>query len=159
VNDAVRILVSLVGGTAFLGAAVSASAQETLPKTVDQSYLAVAVSERSPEGANIARQLCDAAFGLSARPIAFLDPKAEACSEWWFDRRGRYEDADRYCSLEAMGDGQWKLACQWKGDGQVTFVKLREEGSHFQRIGALRGREVGEAYSSLASCVEQKLGP
>jgi hypothetical protein len=140
-------------------AGASASAQSAPPGTVEQCYLTVATSERSSEGVQIARELCDLAFGLSVRPIAFFDPKSKACKEWWFDRRGRYEDADRYCSFEAAGAGQWKLACQWKGDGATTFVRLQEDGRRFQRVGELAGRDVGEAFASLASCIESTLSP
>jgi len=144
---------------ATLGWAASAGAQGMLPRTVEECYLTVATSERSPEGVQIARKLCDAAFGLAARPIAFLDPKTRTCNEWWFDRRGRFEDVDRYCSLESAGAGHWKLACQWKNDKAVTFVRLREDGDRLVREGALSGRDIGQAFTSLAGCIEQTLAP
>jgi len=143
------VALQLAGPTAF--------AQGSLPGTVEQCYLVVATSERSPEGVQIARELCDLAFGLAARPIAFRAPKSNSCAEWWFDRRGRYEDADRYCSLEAAGPRQWKLACGWKGDGATTFVRLREDGPRFERVGPLSGRDVGQAFASFASCIESTL--
>ena len=155
---AARILAVLVLATGLLGAGGAASAEDALPATLEKCYLTVATTRGSPQGIQLARELCDAAFGLSVRSLAFLDPKEKACEEWWFDRRGRYEDADRYCSLESAGSGRWKLACQWKADGKVTFVRLREQGSRFEREGALQGRDVGQAFSSLASCVEEKLG-
>jgi hypothetical protein len=145
-------------GAGLLAADAIAQAKEELPATLEQCYLTVATTKRSPEGIALGRQLCDAAFGQSARPLAFLDPRSKTCTEWWFDRHGRYEDADRYCSLEADGGGLWKLACQWKSDGKVTFVRLRESGNRLERVGELRGRDVGLAFRSLAGCVEHKLG-
>ena len=156
---AVHVLAVLVLATGLLGAGGAASAEDALPATLEKCYLTVATTRGSPQGIQLARELCDAAFGLSARSLAFLDPKEKACEEWWFDRRGRYEDADRYCSLESAGSGLWKLACQWKADGKVTFVKLREDGNRLQREGKLSGRDVGEAFHSLAGCIEYKLAP
>ena len=129
------------------------------PKTLEACYLQVATTKTAPEAIRLGRQVCDAAFGRSARPVAFLDKRAKTCSEWWFDPYGRYEDADRYCSLEGSGNGSWKLACQWKADGKATFVRLRENGSRLEREGELQGRDVGLAFRTLAGCVEHKLSP
>jgi hypothetical protein len=137
----------------------SAPAQQAVPETLEQCYLTVATQKFAPESLQLGRQLCDAAFGLRARPLAFLDPHTKTCTEWWFDPYGRYEDADRYCSLEGNGDGTWKLACQWKADGKATFVKLRENGNRFERESKLLGRDVGPAFRTLAGCVEHKLAP
>ena len=145
-------------GAGLLAADATAQAEGKLPATLEQCYLTVATTKSSPEGIALGRQMCDAAFGRSARPLAFLDPRSKSCAEWWFDRHGRYEDADRYCSLEADGGGLWKLACQWKSDGKVTFVRLRESGNRLERVGELRGQDVGLAFRSLAGCVEHKLG-
>lgn len=142
---------------AAAGLVLGAPAAAELPATLEECYLTVATTRSAPESIGLARQLCDAAFGRSARPLAFLDPRSKTCSEWWFDRSGRYEDADRYCSLEADGEAQWKLACQWKSDGKVSFVRLREAGNAFQRVGSLHGRNVGEVFQSLAGCIEYKL--
>jgi hypothetical protein len=144
---------------AVRGASSGALAQQAVPETLEQCYLTVATQKSAPESLQLGRQLSDAAFGLRARPLAFLDPKARTCAEWWFDPYGRYEDADRYCSLEGNGDGTWKLACQWKADGKATFVKLRENGNRFEREGEVRGRDVGPAFRTLAGCVEHKLAP
>jgi hypothetical protein len=144
---------------AALWAGPTAFAQQSVPDSLEQCYLTVATQKSAPESLQLGRQLCDAAFGLRARPLAFLDPKAKTCAEWWFDPYGRYEDADRYCSLEGNGDGTWKLACQWKADGKATFVKLRENGNRFEREGELLGRDVGPAFRTLAGCVEHKLAP
>lgn len=128
------------------------------PATVEQCYLTVATNRSTPEGIALGRELCDAAFGRSARPLAVLEPKSRTCTEWWFDRNGRYEDVDRYCSLEADGPALWKLACQWKSGDQVTFVRLREVDGSFERVAPLQGRDIGRVYASLAGCVEHKLG-
>ena len=136
-----------------------APAQQAVPETLEQCYLTVATQKSAPESLQLGRQLCDAAFGLRARPLAFLDPRTKTCAEWWFDPYGRYEDADRYCSLEGNGDGTWKLACQWKADGKATFVRLRENGNRFERESKLLGRDVGPAFRTLAGCVEHKLAP
>ncbi|MGI9592331.1 MAG: hypothetical protein ACR2P8_13240 [Myxococcota bacterium] len=155
--------VALAAGLTVLAALVvaptGASAQGDLPASLEQCYLTVATQKTSPESLQLGRQLCDAAFGLRARPLAFLDPRSKSCAEWWFDPYGRYEDADRYCSLEGKGDGSWKLACQWKADGKATFVRLRENGSRLEREGELLGRDVGPAFQTLAGCVEHKLAP
>ena len=143
----------------MIGLLVAAAAPAEQPDTLEQCYLEVATGKSAPESLQLGRQLCDAAFGLRSRPVAFLDPKTKRCSEWWFDPYGRYEDADRYCSLEAGGNGLWKLACQWKADSKVTFVKLRENGTRLTREGPLQGRDVGEAFRTLAGCVEHKLAP
>lgn len=147
---------ALAAALATMGLAARAPAAE--PATLEECYLTIAAEKTMPESIQLARQLCDAAFGLRARPVAFLDPKTGQCAEWWFDPYGRYEDADRYCSLEGEGDGAFKLACQWKADGEVSFVRLRENGSRLERQGALRGRDVGQAFRTLAGCVEHKLG-
>lgn len=150
------------GAVAVLGvlwASPQALAQPTVPETLEQCYLTVATQKSAPESLQLGRQLCDAAFGLRARPLAFLDPKSKTCAEWWFDPYGRYEDADRYCSLEGSGDGSWKLACQWKADGKATFVRLRENGSRLEREGELLGRDLGLVFRTLAGCVEYKLAP
>jgi len=152
-------LLACAAATAVLWAGPSALAQQAVPDSLEQCYLTVATQKTAPESLQLGRQLCDAAFGLRARPLAFLDPKAKTCAEWWFDPYGRYEDADRYCSLEGSGDGTWKLACQWKADGKATFVKLRENGNRFEREGKLLGRDVGPAFRTLAGCVEHKLAP
>jgi len=153
---------TLLAGLVAAGLAwtpTSADAQDAVPATLEQCYLTVAMQKSAPESLQLGRQLCDAAFGLRARPLAFLDPGTKTCAEWWFDPYGRYEDADRYCSLEGSGDGTWKLACQWKADGKATFVKLRENGNRFEREGKLLGRDVGPAFRTLAGCVEHKLAP
>jgi hypothetical protein len=150
------------GAVAVLGmlwASPQALAQPAVPETLEQCYLTVATQKSAPESLQLGRQLCDAAFGLRARPLAFLDPKSKTCAEWWFDPYGRYEDADRYCSLEGSGDGSWKLACQWKADGKATFVRLRENGSRLEREGELLGRDLGLVFRTLAGCVEYKLAP
>jgi hypothetical protein len=152
-------LLAWVVATVLLGPGPDAVAQQAVPDSLEQCYLTVATQKTAPESLQLGRQLCDAAFGLRARPLAFLDPKAKTCAEWWFDPYGRYEDADRYCSLEGSGDGTWKLACQWKADGKATFVKLRENGNRFEREGELLGRDIGPAFRTLAGCVEHKLAP
>jgi hypothetical protein len=157
-NSRNAALLALALGAGLLAADSTARAEGELPATLEQCYLTLATTRSSPEGIALGRQLCDAAFGHSPRPLAFLDPRSKNCSEWWFDRHGRYEDADRYCSLEADGGGLWKLACQWKSDAKVTFVRLRESGNRLERVGELRGRDVGLAFRSLAGCVEHKLG-
>lgn len=149
----------LAAALVALAMAPGARAQDGVPETLEQCYLTVATQKTAPESLQLGRQLCDAAFGLRARPLAFLDPRSKTCAEWWFDPYGRYEDADRYCSLEGKGDGAWKLACQWKTDGKATFVRLRENGSRLEREGELLGRDVGPAFRTLAGCVEHKLAP
>ena len=152
-------LPALVAALASLLVGATVRAQQAVPESLEQCYLTVAMGKTTPESIQLGRQLCDAAFGLRARPLAFLDPRSKTCAEWWFDPYGRYEDADRYCSLEGKGDGSWKLACQWKADGKATFVRLRENGSRLDREGELLGRDVGPAFQTLAGCVEHKLAP
>ena len=145
-------LVSAVAGAA------QASDPDT-PRTLEECYLNVAMQKSTADLAYVARELCDAVFGRTPRALSFLDPKSGECTEWWFDEKGRFESADRYCSLEEAGEVTWKLACQWKRTATpsgYTFARLRAEGGRLVPVGKVYGREVGAIFSSLAACVEHR---
>jgi hypothetical protein len=108
----------------------------------------------------LAREICDAVFKRQPRALTVLDPKTKNCDEWWFDENGRSESGERYCSLVASGPQTWKLACRWKSSkpNAYSFVELRERSGRLTPVGAAHGRAVGAVFSSLAACVEEKLG-
>lgn len=139
-------------------AAPPAAARE--PTTLKECYLQVALTRSTADTVYLAREICDVLFRPAPRAVAVLSPPDRTCSEWWFDRQGRYESDKHYCSLEAAGEGLWHFACQWKGPGEkrVTYVELREEGDRYTRVAPLRGADVGELFKSLAGCVRHKLG-
>jgi hypothetical protein len=148
-------------GAALLSAAAGGAqaADPAPPRTLEDCYLNVAMTKSTADLAYVARELCDAVFGRTPRALSFLDPKSGECTEWWFDEKGRFESADRLCSLEDAGEGTWKLACQWKrtaAPSGYTFARLRAEGGRLVPVGKVHGREVGAIFSSLGACVEHR---
>lgn len=138
------------------GAPGGAAAAE--PRTLEECYLNVAMKKSTADLVYLAREICDAVFKRMPRGVTVLDPKGRECTEWWFDERGRYEAADRYCAMEETAGGTWKLACQWKKSAArpFTFVELREGNGRYQPVSELRGKPVGTFFTGLASCVEHR---
>jgi hypothetical protein len=144
-----------------LGAAAGAAraADPEPPRSLEECYLNVAMHKSTADLAYIAREICDAVFKRTPRALSFLDPKSGECTEWWFDEKGRYESADRLCSLEDAADATWKLACQWKkaaAPGGYTFARLRADGGRLVPVGKVHGREVGAIFTGLGACVEHR---
>lgn len=125
------------------------------PATLEQCYLDVAARKGDADAVHIARELCDEVFRRGPRSLTLLDGKE--CVEWWFDAEGRYESADLYCSLEAAGATNWKLACQWKTPTKpFTFVELAPQGGKLVPVGELAGKKLGPLFTSLGACIESR---
>jgi hypothetical protein len=133
--------------------AAAASAQE--PRSLDECYLRIAAQKSTADAVYVAREICDAVFRPAPRAIAVLG-KDGTCTEWWFDHHGRYESPTQYCSLEEMGEGVFRFACQWKGTKSVTYAELREDGDRY--AGEIKGAGVGELFRSLGGCIAHKVG-
>ena len=136
-------------------AALGAPAAAQEPRNLQECYLRVAAQKSTADAVHLARDICDAVFRPAPRAIAVL-AKDGTCSEWWFDRHGRYESPTHYCSLESREGGVLRFACQWKGAKSVTYAELREEGDRY--AGEVKGAAIGQLFRSLAGCVAHKLG-
>jgi hypothetical protein len=147
---------------ALASAGAAHAADPPAPRTLEECYLNVAMQKSTADLAYVARELCDAAFGRVPRALSFLDPKTGECTEWWFDAKGRFESADRYCSLEDAGEATWRLACQWKRTGApsgYTLARLRAgQDGRLAPVGKVLGREVGTIFLSLGACIEHRAG-
>jgi hypothetical protein len=142
---------------AVLASPPPATAQQKRPGTLEECYLDLAARKGTADAVHLAREICDAVFGRAPRSLSLLQSDQKECVEWWFDAEGRYESADQYCSLEASGERQWRLACQWKdGNMSYTFVELRENGRKLEPVGEVRGKKLGTLFTSLGACIEQR---
>jgi hypothetical protein len=127
------------------------------PTTLESCYLDVAARKGDADAVHLAREICDEVFRRGPRSLVQL--AGNECVEWWFDAEGRYESADLYCSLEAAGKVNWKLACQWKAAGKpFTFVELAPSAGKLLPVGELAGKEIGPLFSSLGACIEHRAG-
>ena len=142
-------------------ACVAEPASAAEPRTLEDCYMQVALQKTSADLVYLAREICDTVFRRFPRAVTVQDPKTQACEEWWFDAHARYETDDRYCALEDLKGGSWRLACQWKRPAtptpQITFVTLKESGGRYQPVGPVHGRPVGELFTGLTACVESRV--
>ncbi len=157
-------MVRSASAACLLGLVVSAAgawAQEGAgrPASLEECYLDVAARKSTADAVYLAREICDSVLRRAPRSLTVLQGEKE-CVEWWFDAEGRYESADLYCSLEAAGERQWKLACQWKGgEKPYTFVELREDDRRLEPVGEVRGVRIGPLFTSLGACIEHRARP
>ena len=156
-NDRWAAVLLFVLGTAC-GAEPAPAAE---PRTLEECYMQVALQKTSADLVYLAREICDTVFRRFPRSITVQDPRTLACEEWWFDAHARYETDDRYCALEDLKGGSWKLACQWKKPAtatpQITFATLKESGGRSQPVGPVHGRPVGAIFTGLTACVESRV--
>ena len=138
-----------------------AASAEVPPSTLEECYLEVALEKSTADMVHLAREICDAAFGAGPRSLARVDARSGRCEEWWFDRNGRYESATHHCSLERSAERRVKLACQWKDPHgkRLTFVELREVEGRLEPVGEVYGHPLGDLYTSLGACIEQRAKP
>lgn len=150
---AAGLLVAVVAATLAAGGAGA-----TEPQTLEDCYLRVAMQKQTADLAYLAREICDRVFARFPRAVTVLDPAGAECQEWWFDDRGRYESAERYCALEPTGGASWKLACQGKtgANKSWTFIALQERDGHYEPVGAVQGRPIGRLFTGLVPCVEAR---
>lgn len=140
-----------------LAVARAETAPAELPKSIEECYLRIALTKTSADMAYVAREICNAAFTPKRQSLFVLDTASGACTEWWFDPRGRYESASLFCALESTGGGGWTLACQHKDKAaRFTLVSLVERGDVLERSGELQGVDPGALFRTMGACLRHK---